>query len=62
MDKYAQLQSLHKKYAASNSCSLKKSATQAVFGIGNVEAEVIFIGEAPGKSEDISCKPFVGAS
>jgi DNA polymerase len=62
MDTYAQLQSLHEKYAVSNRCSLKKSATQAVFGFGSAEADIIFIGEAPGKSEDMSGKPFVGAS
>ena len=56
------LLSLHKKYAQSNTCTLKKLATQAVFGFGNHQASIVFIGEAPGKSEDLSGKPFIGAS
>ncbi len=41
---------------------LKAQATQFVFGEGNPNAEVLFIGEAPGKHEDLQGKPFVGAS
>jgi len=41
---------------------LKLQATQLVFGDGNAEAEVVFIGEAPGKNEDEQGKPFVGAA
>jgi uracil-DNA glycosylase family 4 len=41
---------------------LKEQATQLVFGEGNPEAEVVLIGEAPGKQEDLLGKPFVGAS
>lgn len=41
---------------------LAASATQLVFGAGNPEAEIVFIGEAPGKNEDIQGKPFVGAA
>ena len=41
---------------------LRKGATQLVFGDGNTDAEVIFIGEAPGKNEDEQGKPFVGAA
>jgi uracil-DNA glycosylase len=41
---------------------LATTATQLVFGEGNPTAEVVFIGEAPGKSEDLAGKPFVGAS
>ena len=41
---------------------LAEGATQLVFGEGNPESEVVFIGEAPGKQEDIQGKPFVGAS
>lgn len=44
-------------------CSeLREQATQLVFGAGNPDAEVVFIGEAPGKKEDETGKPFVGAS
>jgi len=41
---------------------LKSSATQLVFGSGNTDADVVFVGEAPGKQEDITGEPFVGAS
>lgn len=41
---------------------LAASATQLVFGEGNPDAEIVFIGEAPGKSEDEQGKPFVGAA
>ncbi len=38
------------------------SATNLVFGEGNPDAKVLFIGEAPGKNEDLKAEPFVGAS
>jgi uracil-DNA glycosylase len=41
---------------------LKETATQLVFGDGNPDADVLFIGEAPGKNEDQQGKPFVGAA
>lgn len=41
---------------------LKKTATQLVYGEGNPDADVLFIGEAPGKNEDKTGKPFVGAA
>lgn len=41
---------------------LAEGATQLVFGDGSADAEVVFIGEAPGKSEDEQGKPFVGAA
>jgi uracil-DNA glycosylase family 4 len=39
---------------------LARSRTQTVFGIGNTEAEIMFIGEAPGADEDKEGEPFVG--
>jgi uracil-DNA glycosylase family 4 len=41
---------------------LREGATQLVFGDGNTQAELVFIGEAPGKNEDLQGKPFVGAA
>jgi DNA polymerase len=38
------------------------SRTQTVFGVGPLDAEICFIGEAPGQDEDIQGEPFVGAS
>lgn len=37
-------------------------ATQPVFGDGNPKSKIVFIGEAPGKDEDLGGKPFVGRS
>ncbi len=41
-------------------CHLHKSRTNFVFGVGNSQAEVMFIGEAPGRDEDLQGEPFVG--
>ncbi len=41
---------------------LAKGATQLVVGSGNPDADLVFVGEAPGKNEDLQGKPFVGAS
>jgi DNA polymerase len=41
---------------------LRKGAKQLVFGDGSVDADIVFIGEAPGKNEDEQGKPFVGAA
>src|SRR6476469_453300 len=39
-----------------------KTATNIVPGEGNPDADVVFIGEAPGKNEDLTGRPFVGAA
>ena len=41
---------------------MSSHATQLVFGSGNVDSDIVFIGEAPGKKEDQTGRPFVGAS
>jgi len=43
-------------------CSLKKTAKNLVFADGNPQARVMFVGEAPGRDEDIQGLPFVGRS
>ena len=43
-------------------CALKATATQLVFADGNPEGRVMFVGEAPGRDEDIEGLPFVGRS
>ncbi|WP_119389906.1 uracil-DNA glycosylase [Taklimakanibacter lacteus] len=43
-------------------CPLKKTATNLCFADGNAQADVMLIGEAPGRDEDIQGKPFVGRS
>ena len=41
-------------------CKLAKSRTQVVYGVGNPNADLMFIGEAPGRDEDLKGEPFVG--
>ena len=42
------------------SCGLCQSRTNVVFGVGDPQAEVLFVGEAPGEREDALGEPFVG--
>src|SRR3954462_8748808 len=48
--------------AACTKCRLATSRTQVVFGVGNPNAALLFIGEAPGMHEDKQGEPFVGAA
>lgn len=41
-------------------CSLCETRTNLVFGVGNENAEVMFVGEGPGENEDLQGEPFVG--
>lgn len=41
-------------------CKLCKNRTNTVFGVGNINADVMFIGEGPGADEDREGEPFVG--
>jgi uracil-DNA glycosylase len=56
------LNKLARHLATSSGCPLRASALQAVPGEGNPMAKVLFIGEAPGRQEDETGKPFVGAA
>lgn len=63
MDKQKLLDQIKADMIAANVCpDLAKQATNMVFGSGNPNADVVFIGEAPGKNEDLTGEPFVGAS
>ncbi|MEK7140485.1 MAG: uracil-DNA glycosylase [Patescibacteria group bacterium] len=62
MDKKTKLDALNKKWFVECKCELKKTAKQPVPGDGNAEAEIVFIGEAPGRSEDEQGIPFVGSA
>jgi DNA polymerase len=63
MSKQAQLDEIKQQILGDKVCpELAKTATQLVFGDGNSAAELVFIGEAPGKNEDITGQPFVGAA
>ena len=43
-----------------HACTLADTRTNVVFGVGREDAEVLFIGEAPGANEDLQGEPFVG--
>lgn len=43
-------------------CKLAPHRTRIVFGVGNPNAELVFVGEAPGRDEDLQGEPFVGAA
>lgn len=61
--KQAQLDALSDQILADKVCpDLAAQAIQLVFGAGNPDADLVFVGEAPGKNEDIKGEPFVGAA
>ena len=62
MTKREELDKLNKYWQENCECELKKTATRAVFGDGNADSQIVFIGEAPGKNEDEQGVPFVGAA
>ena len=63
MDKQAELDALAAEIIEAGICpELAAQATQLVMGDGNADADIVFIGEAPGKNEDLQGKPFVGAA
>jgi DNA polymerase len=43
-------------------CALAETRTQVVFGVGHPNAELMFVGEGPGRDEDLAGEPFVGRS
>jgi len=51
---------LEKEVLQCRKCGLCKTKKNAVFGGGNINADIMFVGEAPGRDEDIQGKPFVG--
>ena len=61
--KLQQLRMLEQQIIRQDTCpQLRQQATQLVMGSGSVEAAYVFIGEAPGKQEDLQGKPFIGAA
>ena len=62
-DKQTRLDAIKQQIIEAKVCpDLARQATQLVFGDGNPESEIVFIGEAPGKNEDLQGIPFVGAA
>jgi DNA polymerase len=56
------LEALHALLRTFEGCMLRTTATQLVFADGNPKGRVMFVGEAPGRDEDIAGLPFVGRS
>jgi DNA polymerase len=60
-EKQRRMDALRERALACEKCAhLAKSRTQVVFGVGNIGAELMFVGEAPGADEDAHGEPFVG--
>ncbi len=57
-----ELQEFYLQIKDCRSCDLHKTRKNLVFGYGNAHAQVMFVGEAPGREEDIQGLPFVGAA
>jgi uracil-DNA glycosylase family 4 len=55
-----QLVELYHRLRDDHDCPLKASRTKLVFGAGNADADIMFVGEAPGAQEDLQGLPFVG--
>lgn len=63
MSKQSDLDAIASEITEKNICpELARSATQLVPGAGDANAEIMFIGEAPGRDEDLKGEPFVGAA
>ena len=59
-EREAALKSLRDLIGDCTRCKLSQGRTKIVFGEGNANARIMFIGEGPGKEEDIQGRPFVG--
>ena len=59
-DRRADLVALYRELGPDHECPLKAHRTNVVFGMGNADADLMFVGEAPGANEDRQGKPFVG--
>ncbi|MFZ2154015.1 MAG: uracil-DNA glycosylase [Candidatus Moraniibacteriota bacterium] len=62
MNKKKELEKLNKQMLACKKCALRSGCKQVVPGAGSANAQIMFIGEAPGKKEDELGVPFVGAA
>lgn len=54
------LQQLRDNIGDCRRCELSQGRSHIVFGVGNPDADLVFVGEAPGRDEDIKGEPFVG--
>lgn len=56
------LEKLQEQCMDCDKCNLASTRTNLVFGVGNPHAKIMFVGEGPGKNEDLQGEPFVGAA
>lgn len=54
------LENIRRELGDCRRCSLGEKRTNLVFGVGNANADIAFVGEAPGRDEDLRGEPFVG--
>ena len=54
------LENIRQQVTKCTKCDLSKTRNKSVPGKGNFKADVIFVGEAPGKNEDVEGEPFIG--
>src|SRR3954453_3448172 len=59
-ERRAELVELYRELNDQHGCPLAATRTHVVFGMGNADADLMFVGEAPGATEDQVGKPFVG--
>lgn len=57
---YSTLSELKNDCLQCTKCGLCSTRTNVVFGVGNPEADIMFVGEGPGENEDLQGEPFVG--
>jgi len=60
--RYSSLKEIREVIGDCHRCPLHASRSQIVFGKGDPDARLIFVGEAPGHEEDLQGEPFVGAA
>ena len=61
-EKSTKLEKIAAEIATCTKCKLHEQRTKTVPGVGNPDAEILFIGEGPGRDEDLQGEPFVGAA
>ena len=57
---HGDLDSFNQSICTCQKCPLSQTRNNFVFGVGNPQADIVFVGEAPGKQEDLQGVPFVG--
>ena len=57
---YNSLSELKSQCLSCEKCKLCSTRTNVVFGVGNENADILFVGEGPGENEDLQGEPFVG--